>query len=274
MVIPDTDLIGGITTTPNGEIFFSSGGPKHCVTVYCGEEKLRSFGKMGIMAGDEMVSPAGMAVNSKGELLVASQYHLKCFTLEGQLMQVVGSYTEPEGDCTLQGPLGLAIGKEGRVYVVETAKNRVKIFNEDLTYHSSFTKADRRLGSGHLNSPMNVAINSLGHVFVTDMANNDVQVFTADGEYMYRFKKQGHGLGTIQSPMAIAVDSEDYVYVASGSGTISIFQTRDNEAVFVKSFGSYGTELGKFSAIRCMHVDKEGWLYVGEMTTNRIQVFQ
>lgn len=273
-VITDTDLIGGITTAPTGEIIFSSGGPNHCITVYKGEEKIRSFGKMGIMNPDEIISPAGMAVTSSGELVVASQYHLKRFDLEGKVLGTVGSYLEPEGDCTLQGPLGLAVGKEGRIYVVETTKNRVKIFNSDFTYHSSFSEGDRRLGPGRLNSPMSVAINSRGEVFVTDMGNNDVQVFSAEGEYLWRFKKQGTGLGSIASPMAIAVDAQDYVYVASGAGSISIFKTENDQAEFVKAFGSHGAELGCFTAIRCMHIDREGKLYVGEMTTKRIQVFQ
>ena len=248
-------------------------GPTHCITVYKGEDKLRSFGKLG-MSWNEITSPAGMAITSTGELVVASLYHLKRYNLEGEMQGQVGSYLKPDGDCTLMGASGLALGKQGRIYVVETNKNRVKIFNADYTYHSSFTKADKRLGSGHLNTPMGIAINSQGEVFVADVSNNDIQVFSADGEYLWRFKKQGHGLGCLQSPMAIAIDPQDYVYVASGTGTISIFKTQDKEAIFLKAFGSYGTEVGKFSSIRCMHIDRGGKLYVGEMTTNRIQVFQ
>ena len=168
----------------------------------------------------------------------------------------------------------MAVGKEGRVYVVETQKHRVKIFNSDLTFHSSFTKGDKRLGPGHLNNPMDVAVNSKGEVFVTDLSNNDIQVFSADGEYLYRFKKQGHGLGKLASPMAVATDAQDYVYVGGGAGSILVFETKDQEAVFVKAFGSHGAELGQFNAIRCLHVDKQGKLYVGELATNRIQVFQ
>lgn len=285
-VIPDAELVGGITTTPTGKIIFSSGA-KHSITVITrtgkkgseddgeGEElERRSFGKCGIMEDEEMVSPAGLAVNEEGHILVASQYHLKRFTIDGELLGVTGDYKSPEANETLQGPMGMALGSDGRVYIVETSKHRVKIFTSDFSFLSSFSKADKRLGSGHLNNPMNIATNSQGQVFVTDISNNDIQVFSADGEYQFRFKKQGHGLGTVQSPMALAIDAQDYVYVASGTGTISIFEIRDKEAVFVKAFGSHGMEFGQFSAIRCMHIDREGKLYVGEMTGNRIQVFQ
>lgn len=273
LVIPDVELIGGITTAASGEIIFSSGA-RHCVQVYREDQEITTFGKCGIMEDEDLLSPGGVAVNAEGEVLVASQYHLKRFTLDGNFIGTTGDFKQPDSDTTLQGPLGLALGKEGRVYVVETPKHRVKIFNSDLTFHSSFTKGDKRLGPGHLNNPMGVAINSRGEVFVTDVSNNDIQVFSADGEYLYRFKKQGHGLGSVSTPMAVAVDAQDYVYVGGGVGTISIFEIRGQEAVFVRAFGSHGAEVGQFNAIRCLHIDKQGRLYVGELTTNRIQVFQ
>lgn len=168
LVIPDVELIGGITTAPSGEVIFSSGA-KHCIRIYR-EGEVTTFGKCGIMEDNDLLSPGGVAVTQDGELLVAGQYHLKRFTLDGKLVGVVGDFKQPDSDLTLQAPLGLALGKEGRIYIVETAKHRVKIFNSDFTFHSSFTKGDKRLGPGHLNNPMGVAINSKGEVFVTDIS--------------------------------------------------------------------------------------------------------
>jgi hypothetical protein len=51
------------------------------------------------------------------------------------------------------------------------------------------------------------------------MSNNEIQVFSAEGEYLYRFRKQGHGLGSLASPMAVAINAQDYVYVGGGTGT-------------------------------------------------------
>ncbi len=172
------------------------------------------FGKCGIMEDQDLLSPGGVAVTPAGDVLVASHYHLKRFSLQGELLGMIGDYKQPDGDLTLQTPLGLALGKEGRIYVAETSKNRVKIFNSDLTFRSAFSKGDRRLGPGHLNNPMGVATSSRGDVFVADVSNNEIQVFSSEGEYRYRFKKQGHGLGCLQSPMAIAIDAQ--VGIAAG----------------------------------------------------------
>lgn len=273
LVIPDVDMVGGMASGAEGIFVFSS-GQGHNVTVMQGEDKLRVFGKCGIMEEDDMLSPAGVAFNQGGEMLVANHYNLKKFSLEGKFLGQVGDYKKPDDDATLSGPAGMTIGKDGRVYVVETAKNRVKIFNSDLSFHSTFSMADKRLGPGHLNNPMDVASNSRGEIFVADLSNNVIQVFSPDGEFLFKFGKQGHGLGCIQTPIAVAVDPQDYVYVASGTGSISVFEISGTEAKFVKAFGTYGAEVGKFSAIKAMHVDREGKLYVGEMGNKRIQVFE
>ena len=42
----------------------------------------------------------------------------------------------------------------------------------------------------------------------------------------------------------------------------------------MQTFGEYGSEIGKFSMIRALHIDGHGVLYVGEWNSNRIQMFQ
>ena len=49
---------------------------------------------------------------------------------------------------------------------------------------------------------------------------------------------------------------------------------QDSSRDFIRSFGEYGSELGKFNQIRALHIDMEGLLYVGELISNRIQIFR
>ena len=273
LIIPDIELVGGIASGPE-EVFAFTSGLSHSVTVMHGEEKMRTFGKLGLLEDDEMMNPAGVAFTQAGDLLVANQYHLKRFSLDGKFLDQAGDYKKPDADATLSGPTGITIGKDGRIYVVETGKNRVKVFNSDLSFNSVFSKADMRLGPGRLNTPMDVACNSRGEIFVADMCNNVIQVFSPDGEFLFRFGKQGQGLGCFYAPMAVTVDAQDYVYVGSAASSILVFQISGVDADFVKAFGSYGAEVGKFGGIKAMHAAKEGRLYVGEMTNKRIQVFE
>ena len=81
----------------------------------------------------------------------------------------------------------------------------------------------------------------------------------------------GTGPGGTTSPSAITIDSNDNVYVGTGGCSICIF---DAAGKFVRSFGEYGSEVGKFSMIRALHIDCRGILYVGEWSSSRIQLFR
>ena len=275
-VIP-AEMPGGIATGSGGIVVYSAFS-KASVVVLKGEDPVATLGcanmttSSGEIDPNYIISPAGVAIRDN-EILVASQYYLKRFSLDGQFLGQVGDLRNPS-DSSLMGPAGMTIGAEGRIYVVETGKNRVKIFNSDLTFHKHFSHGDRTLGPGTFNCPMDVASDSQGRVYVADLSNNAIQVFSPDGDFLFRFGKQGHTLGCIQSPLAVAVDPQDHVYVAGGTGTIAIFEISETrEANFIKAFGSFGAEQGQFSGIKSVHIDSKGKVYVAETGNHRIQVF-
>ena len=264
-------MIQGITTDTNGQVICTSAS-KHKIFIFSREgEKLHSFGECGINP-ENMFSPSGVVVDKDGHILVACQYSLKKFSMEGDLVKEYGGVKALDSDpLKLQAPSGLALGRSGRVYVSEIQTNKVKILDSDLSFISEFTDACPDLGSGHLNNPQGVAVNSEGNVYVPDMSNSVIQVFSSDGEFMFKFGKMGAGPDCTNTPCSISIDKDDHVYVGSGTCKVSIF---DKKGVFIRSFGSHGAELGKFNYPRGLHVDAEGKVYVGEWTTNRIQVFK
>ena len=229
------------------------------------------IGKSPGISPGQFLSPSGVAVDSDGNILVASHYFVQKFSPTGQFLQQAGGTNPQAAPFTIESPRCLAIGKNGRIYITEQQKNRVTILNSDLSFYKRFTDADKMLGSGHLNMPQGLAVNSKGNVYIADMMNHAVQVFDSEGEFQFRFGKMGAGPGCTTSPSAITIDSNDNVYVGTGGCSISIFDSSGN---FVRSFGEYGSEVGKFSTIRALHIDSNEILYVGEWQSNRIQLFQ
>lgn len=268
MVIPDVENPEGITTTPDGKLVVSVIRQK--VLVFNSDcEKILEMGRGVGLGMGQFINPNGVAVDSDGNILVASHYFIQKFTSDGQFLQQAGG-SNPKG-LQIEAPRGMAIDKDGRIYIAEQQKHQIKVLNPDLTLYKTFTDADRMLGSGHLNTPQGVAINSQGQVYVVDMMNHVIQVFDAEGQFLFRFGKMGSGPGSTTSPSAIAIDKEDYVYVGTASGTVAIFDPKGN---FVRAFGEYGSQVGKFHQIRALHIDRNGILYVGEWTANRIQMFK
>ena len=266
-VIPDVENPEGITSTKDGQLIVSVIRQKVLVFNSEHEKILEMGGEPGLGMG-KFLNPNGVAVDCDGNILIAGHYFIQKFSSNGKFLAQAGG-TDP-AHFQIDSPRGMAIGKGDRIYIAEQQKHRVTILNSDLSLHKKFTDADRMLGSGHLNMPQGVAVNSNGDVYVADMMNHAIQVFDADGQFLFRFGKMGTGPGSTSTPSAIAIDNNDYVYVATGS-SISIFNPKGE---FMQAFGENGSEIGKFNQIRALHIDHNGVLYVGEWTSNRIQMFR
>ncbi len=70
----------------------------------------------------------------------------------------------------------------------------------------------------------------------------------------------------------MAWDAAGNIYVADGIGNTRVAKF-DKNGMFVKSWGSKGTEPGQFAAARAIAVDAQGNVYVADSGNKRIQVF-
>src|SRR5258706_709503 len=75
-----------------------------------------------------------------------------------------------------------------------------------------------------------------------------------------------------QSPTDVAWDSSGNIFVADGIGNARVAKF-SRDGVFVKSWGSRGTETGQFKTAHGIAVDSAGNVYVADRGNNRIQVF-
>jgi DNA-binding beta-propeller fold protein YncE len=74
-------------------------------------------------------------------------------------------------------------------------------------------------------------------------------------------------------PTDVAFDAAGNIYVADGVGNQRVAKFNKN-GVFIKSWGSKGTEPGQFAAsVRAIAVDAQGNVYVADSGGKRIQVF-
>jgi hypothetical protein len=80
-------------------------------------------------------------------------------------------------------------------------------------------------------------------------------------------------------PTDVAWDAAGNIYVADGVGNVAgaVTDTRvakfTKAGVFIKSWGSKGTEPGKFGSVRGIAIDAQGNVYVADGGNKRIQVF-
>lgn len=87
------------------------------------------------------------------------------------------------GGNELDRPVGVAVGPDGRVYVVDFGKRRVSVFSNSGKYLSSFSKTD----TGVLHNPVNLAIRG-DEIWVSDRRDRTLYIFDLNGTFKRRFE--------------------------------------------------------------------------------------
>ncbi len=133
-------------------------------------------------------------------------------------------------------PDGVAVDKDGNVYVTDTLNDRVEIFDADGKFISEFGKIGD--GPGTFARPKGIAIDRDGHIWVTDEVQSRVQVFDQQGRLLLYLGEPGWYPGQFQALYGIAFDSHDNRIITSEQfpGRVQVFRyITDAEAAALKA---------------------------------------
>jgi DNA-binding beta-propeller fold protein YncE len=185
------------------------------------------------------------------------------------------------GSGQLQGPHGIDIAPDGRIYVADSGNHRIVVLSpvgEVLTSWGSF--GDVNIGTGQagtFNEPWDLAFDGVrGWIYVADTWNHRIQKFDLDGNPITMW---GYGAYDPEStdpfglwgPRGIAVDERGRVFVAdTGNKRILVFTENGS---FLSQIGQGGMDPGEFEEPVGLAVDGNGLLYVADTWNQRIQVF-
>ena len=101
----------------------------------------------------------------------------------------------------------------------------------------------RELGAnkGYLNypqqrgGPWGIAVGQNGHIFVVDNERQQVHVFDKQKKHIRSFGQQGSGNGQLNSPVGIAVDHDNRLYI--GNQNNKRIEVVENDGTFVRQIG-------------------------------------
>jgi hypothetical protein len=178
-----------------------------------------------------------------------------------------GSYGQEDGQ--FYNPEGVAVDKDGNVYVSDTYNNRIQIFTSTGTF---ITKWDSYgSGDGQFITPEGIALDKNGNIYVAECGNNRIQVLQNDGTFIRKWGSYGSGDGQFYCPVGVALDKNGNVYVADYENhRIQVFTS---DGTFITKWGSYGSGDGQFFLPLHIALDKNGDVYVADSYNHRIQVF-
>jgi DNA-binding beta-propeller fold protein YncE len=217
----------------------------------------------------QLVTPYGLAVDSKNQLYVAdSKVHaIFIFNTETKDLQLIRNGVEARFELIT----GLAIDDSDRLFVSDSEMRRVMVFDPKHVVEGSISEG--------LASPAGLAVdNENRFLYVVDTDLDQVLVYDADPPHKLLRKigtpGKGHTLttpGDFSKPTNVAVDKEGLVYVSdTWNDRVEIF---DADGKFIRTWGKPGDGPGYFARPKGIAVDADGHVWVADGVQDRVQVF-
>jgi uncharacterized protein (TIGR03437 family) len=149
------------------------------------------LGDNGPATGAQLTGPAGVAVDSAGNLYIADGYRVRKVS-GGVITTVAGNGTEgfsgDNGPATSAqiGPAGVAVDSAGNLYIADVYNSRVrKVSNGAIvTVAGNGTlgfSGDNGPATSAQIGPAGIAVDSAGNVYIADPVNNRIRVLTPTG---------------------------------------------------------------------------------------------
>ncbi len=179
-----------------------------------------------------------------------------------------------EGANELQIPLGVGVGPDDRVYVVDFGRRRISIF----TNGGRFLKAFNELSDGEkLGNPVQITVHGQ-EVWVTDRRRRSIEIFDLEGKHKRTFEPKGEKLNWSPLSVGFAPDGGFVVtdvgetklhrvvyFSAEGSRTVTFGRTHQAN--------SLEEEPGSFFFPSGVAVAKDGRVFIADGNNRRVQVF-
>ncbi len=216
----------------------------------------------------QLISPYGIAIDSKGTVYVADQRVGAVFMFNTETREV---HLIRNGRDAKFGLInGVAIDDGDRLFVSDGKLRRVLVF--DATH-----KVEGVVDEGMVD-PVGLAIDTENRfLYVVDTQQDQVLVYDADSYKLLRRIGTGgknHFLtdpGDFGAPSNVALDKDGNVYVTDTmNNRVEIFDADGN---FISLFGKHGDGPGYFARPKGIAVDCDGHIWVVDQMEDRVQVF-
>jgi len=210
--------------------------------------------------------PLGVAVHPQGDVYVGNDKldRVEVYSPAGLQIGTIGAGM-------LQMPNDLAFDANGLLYVVDSQRNRVEVF--DPTTGENL----RTIGAGQLRFPSALAISGQ-EIFVADQANFRVRVFDLQGNLLRSFGSEvSQGFmnynwkGRFVRIQGLAVDSAGRLHALdSHMGIIQILSA--SNGAYINSYGAKGSAPGELDLPLGIDISTYGETAVANTRNERVEL--
>ncbi len=197
-----------------------------------------------------------------------------------KLLFTIGGRGKEEG--SFMSPVSVAVDKQKRVYVVDSLKINIQVFDTEGKFLYSVGKFGKE-AQGPTDvvflNPVAIRVDQAGNLVVLDSKACNVQVIGKMGQLIAKFGEQAApstgkievGAGGFNHPQDLCLDDKDNIYVSdTGNDRIRIFNPAGKA---INKFGNHGARFGEFHSPAGVTMDNASNLMVVDEKNYRVQMF-
>jgi sugar lactone lactonase YvrE len=213
----------GIVAAPDGTIFVADAGHS---------DRIRRVARDGVVStvASGFRTPSGLALAPDGTLYVADtgNHAIRRVDPDGSVSTLAGDGTPgyadgPTHQARFNGPIGIAVARDGRIFVSDTYNDRIRVIGVDGTVTTLAGSGqpgmdDGLADSASFDTPTGLAFDARGILYVADTGNRVVRSVDMNGHVSTPAWAHGDGLFR---PLGLAVGPGNEIYVADEGGRIT-----------------------------------------------------
>ena len=170
-------------------------------------------------------------------------------------------------------PVGLGVGEDGRVYVVDFGHRRVSVFTNAGRYLFSFDTTE----DGKLRNAVHLAVKG-NEIWVSERSANTIYIFDLEGKYLRKFVPKNEKLKW--SPLAFSF------YASGALRATDVRTTNLHRLLYFSADGSRTVSIGRTAQVNALQeqpgsflfpngvaVAANGDVYISDGNNRRVQVF-
>lgn len=272
----------GIAIADDGTIYIADAGESNRIRKITREGIVTTFAggsegfSDGIGAAASFNTPSALAIDSSGNLYVADtgNNRVRKVSPQGEVTTIAGDGTAgyadgPAAQARFNGPIGVAVGANGNVFVADTYNDRIRMISPDGQVstvagagQAGFADGDRN--TSLFDTPCGVIVTTDGSVIVADTGNDRLRKIAPDGN-VSTLPVNING-DEISNPVGLALTHDNYLYVTELDRSRVIQIAPDGTANVIAGRGSgfaNGSDSARFNQPAGIAVvQRSGELYV------------
>ena len=217
------------------------------------------------------------------------------FTMDGKFVLQIGKQGDGNDSNSterLGSPADVAVDVAAKeVFAADGyANHRVVVFDSETGAYKRHwgaygkTPSDEKMSpydpakppSPQFGNPVHcIRIDREGLVYVCDRSNNRLQVFHKDGSFVaeHIYEKATRGFGSVYDLVFSPDKEQKFIYMIDGAnGEVRIVDHASKETL--GRFGRPGRQIGQFTALHNVGVDRQGNIFTSEVFGQRVQKFR